>query len=327
MTSLLIFSLVAAIVGATGIVLATSADRLGDTFGLQRSVTGFMLLAAATSLPELIVGCRIAQTGAVDMAVGGVLGSCLVNLMILGAIDLFQHSHERMLNRRAAAHALAALATILLSGVVILAILTQGFPTIQNYHLGSGVLLAAYLLTARLIYIDQKREDTGESQEEDRQVDEEKKLRPVWYYLGATGMLLVLASPLSTSSQELATFLGLGGTFFGAVFLALVTSLPEIVTTHQATRMNAHDLAIGNILGSNAFNLVILVAIDAFSEKPLYSELTTVHVVAGLGVIVTTTIAAMGLLYRVEKRIWYLEPDAVGVIASALIFYYLMYVM
>ena len=326
MISFLLFTLIATIVAATGVVLALSADKLGEAFGLHRSVTGFMLLAAATSLPELIVGCRIAQSGAVDMAVGGVLGSCLINLLVLGVIDLSQRSRGRMLNRKAAAHALAALASILLASVVAIAVLVKDAPTFGRYHAASAILLVVYLMTARLVYVDQNRAEEPENEPTTKK-EEEKRLRPVWYYLGATALLLALAAPLANSSQDLAVLLGLSGTFFGAVFLALVTSLPEFVTTYQATRMDAQDLAIGNILGSNTFNLVILVGIDGFSPRPLFAELSSVHAVAAIGVIVTTTIAAMGLLYRAEERIWYLEPDAISVIASAMFFYYLIYVM
>ena len=330
MIAFLLFCVIAAIVAATGVVLASSADKLGAAFGLHRSVTGFMLLAAATSLPELIVGCRIAQAGAVDMAVGGILGSCLINLLVLGVIDLLQRSRGRMLSRKAAAQALAALASILLAIIVVLAILVKESPSWSRYHFGSLMLVVVYLLTARLVYVDQNRQRKNvetEAVADEQKQDEEKRLRPVWYYIGATVLLLILATPLARSSQELAVLLGLSGTFFGAVFLALVTSLPEFVTTYQATRMEAEDLAIGNILGSNTFNLVILVAIDVFYHKPLFGNLGDVHAVAAAGVIVTTTIAAMGLLYRAEDRVWYLEPDATSVIGSALFFYYLIYIM
>ena len=325
MTTFATFLIVATMVAFIGVVLAKSADRLGEAFGLQRSVTGFMLLAAATSLPELIVGCRIAQTGAVDMAVGGVLGSCLINLVVLGLIDLMQRSRGRMLSRKAAAHALAAMTSILLACIVLVAVLVKGFPTIGAYHLGSLVMLIAYLLTARLVYVDRKTESAAPDLAKETAAEEEARLRPIWYYLGATAALLVLATPLATTSQDLAVVLHLSGTFFGAVFLAFITSLPEFVTTYQATRMDSHDLAIGNILGSNAFNLVILVGIDLCYEKPLFSDLTDAHAIAAVGVIVTTSMAAMGLLYRAEDRIWYLEPDAIGVIAVALLFFYLIY--
>jgi cation:H+ antiporter len=146
----------------------------------------------------------------------------------------------------------------------------------------------------------------------------------ILYGLSTLGIFL-LAPPLASTSEQLAGLLQLSGTFFGAVFLALVTSLPEVVTTGEASRMRLDDLAIGNILGSNSFNLLILVALDVTHEEPLFASLSAVHALAALGVVVTTTIATMGLLYRVEKRLWYLEPDAVAVTLSALAFFYVLY--
>ena len=327
------FFVVSGLVIVAGIVLARSADRIGVIFGLQRSVTGFILLAGATSLPELVISCRVAQSGAVDMAVGGILGSCLINLVILAVVDLSQRSRRRMFNRQAAAHSLAAMASVLLAAIAAVAVLVPKHASIGRIEWASVAILVGYFLTVRLIYNDQicrqseALSDELEKEDETQPPDEEARLRPIWYYLGATAAIFFLANPLASSSDSLATWMGLSGTFFGAVFLAFVTSLPEMVTTAQATRMEAQDLAISNIFGSNAFNLVILAAIDLFTEKPLYSQLSSVHAMAAIGVIVTTTIAVMGLLYRAEKRIWYLEPDAAAVIAFAVGFYYLIYIM
>ncbi|TWT93818.1 sodium:calcium antiporter [Stieleria varia] len=328
------FTLLALGVGVTGIVLASSADQLGEAFRLERSVTGFILLAAATSLPELIVSGQLAWNDLPDMAVGGVMGSCLINLLILAGIDLSQRSRGRILSRRAAAHALAALASIMMAAIVGVCVLMPGLPTLGRFHVGTVLVFLSYFVTVRLVFVDRVTSEPVEPHESVSILPETASeqptrhwLRPLLYYLGATGVILALAAPLTGTSESLATILGLSGTFFGAVFIALVTSLPEAVTTYQATRMDAHDLAIGNILGSNTFNLLILVAIDAFYHKPLFSDLGPVHAITALGIIVTTTIAVMGILYRVEKRIWYLEPDAAGVILSALLFFYFVYSM
>ena len=92
-------------------------------------------------------------------------------------------------------------------------------------------------------------------------------------------------------------------------------------------RLKAFDLVVGNVLGSNAFNLLILVGVDICYPQPLFSSLTSIHAIAALGIIATTTVAAMGLLYRAEKRFLLLEPDAVSVVLIAMLFFYLLYVL
>ncbi len=149
--------------------------------------------------------------------------------------------------------------------------------------------------------------------------------KPVAIYLLGTAVILALVSPLATTSNDLALLLGVSGTFFGAVFLALVTSLPEMVTTYESSRIGADEMAIGNVLGSNAFNLLILVAVDLTYSGPLFSALGSVHAVAAVGILLTTSVAAMGLLYHVEERRWFGEPDAILVIILSLLFFYLLY--
>ncbi len=329
-STLLLFTLVAVGVSVVGVVLTSSSDKLGAAYQLQRSVTGFIILAAATSLPELIVSCRVARKGAVEMAVGSLLGSCLINLLILAAIDLSRRTRSRMFSRTSAAHSLSALASILLAAIVAACVVIPDMPTLGPLHSGSFLLFLGYLLTVRLVTLDQFLSGSVASSDETH-----PKVLPTitskkWAlisFLGAATGLLLLSTPLANSSDKLASELHMSGTFFGAVFLAFITSLPEAITTYEAARRDACDMAIGNILGSNAFNLLILVAVDFCTPGPLFNSLGPVHAVAAIGVIVTTTIAAMGLLYRVEKRIWYLEPDAVGVILVAMLFFYIVYVL
>ena len=111
-------------------------------------------------------------------------------------------------------------------------------------------------------------------------------------------------------ADELADVSQLGGTFVGTVFVALVTSLPEISTTLAAVRMKAYDLAVGNILGSNAFNMATLFGVDLFYSGPLLSSVSDTHAVTAAAVIIVTAVLIMGLLYRAEKRYWIIEPDA-----------------
>lgn len=329
------FILVAAAVSAVGVMLARSSDKLGDALNLERSMTGFLMLAAATSLPELVVSCQVARSGAVDMAVGSLLGSCLMNLLILAGIDLSRRTGGRILSRQTAAHAMASLSSILLATFVAFSILIPSAGLLGRFHWGSLLILVGYILTFRLVYVDHRIAtadvlddlDDEDIAEPAATVASPPVTKPAILYGMATLGIFLLAPPLAWSSGQFADMLQLSGTFFGAVFLALVTSLPEVVTTAEASRMNADDLAIGNILGSNTFNLLILVALDLVCEEPLFSSLSSVHAIAALGIIVTTTIATMGLLYRVEKRLWYLEPDAIGVLLSAIAFFYLLYVL
>ncbi len=107
---------------------------------------------------------------------------------------------------------------------------------------------------------------------------------------------------------------GLEQTFVGTTLVALSTSLPELVTCWAAVQLGSYDLAIGDIFGSNAFNMIILVPLDAIHPGSLLAAVSPAHVVSALAVILATSVTVMGQLYQMERRVWLIEPDALLVI-------------
>jgi cation:H+ antiporter len=126
--------------------------------------------------------------------------------------------------------------------------------------------------------------------------------------------VLITGPFMAKAAGEIAATSGLGNTFVGTTLVACTTSFAELVTTATAVRMGAMDLAIGNIYGSNAFNMVLLLPLDLASPAPLVASVSSTHVVTCFAVILVTSIALLGQLYSIEKRIAVVEPDAVLVI-------------
>lgn len=127
-------------------------------------------------------------------------------------------------------------------------------------------------------------------------------------------MILGAAPFLARAADDLAERSGLGGAFFGTTFVALCTSLPEVVTTFAAVRIKSFDLALGNIFGSNCFNMVLFFPLDLVHAGSLLSAVSQTHVYTALTVIVVTTVVILGQLHRVEKKKHFLEPDALLVV-------------
>jgi cation:H+ antiporter len=321
MTALILtFAGLAAIVAGAGVILARSADTIADITRLGRLLVGSLLLAAATSLPELTVDLAAVRQGQPDLAVGDLLGSSLMNLLILAAVDLVQRSGRPMLSREAASHALSATLGIALTAIAGAALLTADrLPHFSWLGIGgwSWSLLAAYVLGSRMIFIDQRisaRAAVEETAVEGRQQAESwrwKELMPAAGSFAAAAAVLFLAGPrLAHMAAELADRSGLGGTFVGTTLVALTTSLPELVATITAVRCGAVDLAIGNTFGSNAFNMILFAPLDAAHPGSLFSAAAPVHAVTALAVITATAVAVLGQLYRVERRLPLFEPDA-----------------
>ncbi|MCA9079498.1 MAG: hypothetical protein KDA58_03020 [Planctomycetaceae bacterium] len=317
MLSLIVtFCVLAVVIIVAGTVLARCSDTLADATGMGRSLAGLILLAGATSLPEFSVGWSAVRIGAYDLTLGGVIGSSLLNLLILALMDLFTQAKGRMLSRLAAAHALSAIASIILTCVVIASILNGSDFVLCRLGLGSWGLLLAYLFCMRLIFIDQHY--TAAMTDAPQPEAPLRWKRATMGYLIAASAIFLAGPPLASSAESIAAQTGMGQTFFGTVFVALITSLPEAVTTFAAIRLGTIDMAVGNILGSNAFNMAMLAGLDLATPVPLLSSVAQTHALTGTAAVLVTSVVIAGLLYRAEKRWWILEPDAVLVIVLVL---------
>jgi cation:H+ antiporter len=311
------FGACAAVIVVAGIFLTRFADAIADLTGLGRLLVGSVLLAGATSLPELAVDINVVRLVQPNLAVGDLLGSCLCNLLILAILDLSRYSRGRMFSRISAAHALSAVMTILLAAIAVMAITTRPGGQTPGLGLGVGTLAIGlvYLGGCRLIYLDQKLAGTRCHSADNPAVPlpahPAMGLRLAIVGFGLAACVILAVSPfLARAADELAEISGLGRTFVGTALLPLSTSLPELVASIASLRMGDHDLAIGNVFGSNAFNIAMLVVLDTVQPGPLLSVASTTHGVTDLSVIVVTAVGVAGLLDQVESRRRLLDPDA-----------------
>jgi cation:H+ antiporter len=307
------FVMLAAVVAAAGTFLARAADAIAAATGLGRMLVGSMLLAAATSLPELTVDIAAVRAGMADLAVGDLLGSSLMNLLILAVVDMSLRDGRKMLSREAASHALSATLAIALTALAGAAVLTAGkLPAVTFLGIGgwSWAIFGAYLLGARMLFLDQRISARAAAEATTERPPHASLLRPVAVFAVAAAALVGAGPRLAHVAGELAERSGWGGTFVGTTLVALTTSLPELVASIAAVRLGAIDLAIGNTFGSNAFNMILFLPLDACHAGPLFATVSSAHAVTALAVIVATAIAVLGQLYHGERRIPMVEPDA-----------------
>lgn len=122
LTALLEFLASAAIIIASGIGMARTADALSRVTGMGHFLAGALLVAIATSLPDLLFGINAVRNGWVDLAVGDLLGAALMNMLVLAGLDMLQPSRGRMLSRAAAAHAISGTMAMSLLAIVGIAV-------------------------------------------------------------------------------------------------------------------------------------------------------------------------------------------------------------
>lgn len=312
----------AVVVILAGIVLSRTADCIAERTGFGRLAVGVVLLASATTLPEIFTTISAVRLGAHDMAVGTMLGSCTQNLLILGLLDLFHHfEHRRGLSTRiVVGHTRAATLSIILLAIAGASVYLRLPMSIFNVGVGT-LLLGAVYLTGLRVATKVGEEPAIAPPTLPSPTTCDMSLRRALTGFVVAAVVLALAAPrLATSAEAIALGTGLGLTFFGTVFLTMVTCLPEGVASFTAMRMGAYDLAVGNLFGSNAFNVTVLLLLDvAYRPGPILSAVSTAHVVTVLVAIALTGIALQNILTRDEQRSWLVEPDAAVLLLAYLI--------
>lgn len=321
--ALIQFAMAAAVVIVAGSLLARAAERLAEVTGYGRLLIGSILLAGATSLPELAVDVSAVRAGLDDVAVGDLLGSSLFNLLILAIADLCHARRGAMLTPISRDHALSGMLAVLLPAVVGLLILLRIDERVSwswgGVGLGSIATAGCYLLGVRLVFRDQQARAVTRSRSASPSSPDSRPsgsvLAPIARFAAATAAIFVAAPFVAEAAGDLAELSGLGETFVGTTLVAASTSLPELVATIVAVRIGSFDLAIGNVFGSNAFNMAMILPIDLFSQGPLLGSVSPAHAATAFWVVATTSVTIMSLLYEHPGRRRLLDPGAALVIA------------
>ncbi|MDP2277172.1 MAG: sodium:calcium antiporter [Nitrospirota bacterium] len=308
-TSLIVYS---------GTKLAKYGDIIAEKTGLGRTWIGVVLMASVTSLPELVTGISsVTYADVPDIAAGDVLGSCVFNMLILAFLDAI-YKPMPISTKAHHGHVLSAGFGIVLLGAVA-ASLFFGDRILPLGWIGpySLLFIFLYFVAMRLIYSYEKKQITNFVKEMavELKYNEISTKSAVINYTANALVVILAAIFLPKIGEGIAEMTGLGQTFVGNIFIALSTSLPEVVVCFAAVRINAIDLAIGNLFGSNIFNIAILAIDDIFFIKgPILSFVSGNHMISALSAIVMTAIAIIGLTYRAEKKTLLLAWDSIGIL-------------
>lgn len=301
------FAFCALVIAFAGSRLSRYGDIIADKTGLSRNWIGVVLLATVTSLPELATGITAVTIAAVpDIAVGNTLGACMVNLFMLVIVDLL-YRRESFYRRASRAHILSAGFGIVLLGTAGLGLLLNdklGGLALGHVGIYTPVIVLLYALAIRSLLMYEK-EQRKEFAEDVADHYAHISLRRAVLGYAAAGLAVVAAGiALPFVGARLAEAMAWHGTFVGTLFIAIATTLPEAAVTIAALRLGALDMAIGNLLGSNLFNVLILALDDLFFlPGPLLSRASPIHAVSAMSAMLMAGIAVIGLLYRPTKRV------------------------
>lgn len=289
------------LIGLAGVRLIRYGDAIATLTGLSRSWIGLILIATVTSLPELVTGLSsVAIASSPDIAIGDVLGSCVFNLAILGLMDIFYRKDPvyAIANQQ---HVISAGFGVMLLVVAALVLPSQdNFPNIGHVSWGSLLILMLYVLAMRTMYLAEQRHQVL-AQPTHHAMTLKSALTG---YVFAAIVIIGIGIWLPLIGVELASLMGWSNTMVGTLFIAFATSVPELATTWGAARIGAIDMAFGNLLGSNLFDILIL-AIDDFAYHPgsLYAHVSPMHVLSAMIACLMSGVVVLGLAQRPVSRV------------------------
>jgi cation:H+ antiporter len=315
----------AALTVAAATKLAESGDVISARTGLGGMFIGTLLLASATSLPELLTMVNSISQEVPSLAAGNIFGSCMFNMFMLAILDLVTQ-RARILRAVALRHAISAGVAVLLGSMAVFFILARVEINVAWVGMDSLLLMVFYVGGMRLLSNNNPGASPVAQLSETKDTALPSLRNAGLTFFGATAVLVVVTPWLVRSSAAIAAATGVSTGFVGAALVAIVTSLPEAVTTITAARIGAYDLAIGNLFGSNAFNIFALGIVDLFYTSGFFlREVDPVMTLAAILGVVLTAMGLVGNVARMERRLLFIELDALIISAAYLLGMWLLY--
>lgn len=315
MSPWLVFACSAVAVAGAGARLAQDGDTIADGTGLGGMWVGAILVAAATSMPELTTDLSAVWQHHPSLAVGDLFGSSMANMAILAGADLVTR-RTRMLVRVTVNQALVALLGIALTATAALGTL-RSTPVVLGMGAGVWAIGIGYVLGMRMLHRNRGEPPFRRPAEVAKDRPTRAELRRAVVRFAVAAVVIVVAAPfLAASTATVADRIGMSRGIAGMVLLAVTTSLPEVAVSVTSIRAGTYDLAVGNLLGSNCFNMAALVALDvADGPGALLAQVEPRLGVAAVAAILMMAAAAIDVLNRAERRVWRLEPSPLLLLA------------
>ena len=295
-----------AVIGYAGYLLSRYGDIIAEKTGMSASWVGLVLLATATSLPELVTGISaVTAADAPNIAVGNALGSTVFNLAFLVILDAL-YQRETLYSRAAQGHILSASLGALLiafAGFSLLLDHAGMSPALGHIGLYTPFFVLIYFVAMRIVYRYEKRTLNAYTEASAERYPETTLRQAITRYSMAAVAVIAAGSWLPFVARDIAELMGWGQSFVGTLLVAAVTSAPEIVVTISALRIGALDMAIANLLGSNLFNIIYLAVDDLFYTKgPLLAGVDSSHALTAFTAVMMSALATVGFIFQPQRR-------------------------
>ena len=241
-------------IGAEGLIRGASALAL--RVGITPLVVGLTVVAFGTSTPELVVSLKAALIGNSSISLGNVVGSNIANIaLILGIAAIIRplDVHANVIRRE--------IPIMIGVSILLIVLLLDGESSLID-----GIIFVAGIITYTIVNILMARKEKNAEVEEEFKEGMKTKLGvpvSIVFVVGGLGLMILGANLFVTSAISIAKAIGVSDAIIGLTIVAVGTSLPELITSIVAAYKNESDIAIGNVVGSNIFNILGILGITA----------------------------------------------------------------
>lgn len=270
---LIIIGCVALIKGADWLV--EGASSIAKRFGISDLVIGLTVVALGTSMPEFVVNIVSVANNATDLAITNVLGSNIINIFIILGLSAVVYPIASQKRSRQFDIPYSILAAI----VVLVCVLING----DGIDRAAGIVMVI-LFVVFLHNTFKNAKSTNNPQEETIVAQPQPVWKALLIIIGGLLGLIIGGELIVKSAVDIATRLGVSEAIIGLTVVALGTSLPELATSVIAAMKKNADIALGNVIGSNIFNIFLILGTSAVIKPlPAYQGLALDACMAALG--------------------------------------------
>ncbi len=338
--NLTLFFLAGVAVWLSGTRLSIYADIISDRKNWDKASMGFIFLALATQLPEIVTNTTGALHGNGELVLNAMFGGMTMQTAVLAIADIFViGSMTLSYAARKSINLLQGVVLILLLSFVLVA--TMLGDTIVFWHIGlSPILLALFYIFSIFVFLNYGKNNgwsvanipddiKQKANPKEKMEKSSHATKTLYLYSGYASLTILISGVILVQTAEaIATQSGLGSSFIGATLLASSTSLPELSASVAAVRLGSQSMAISNIFGSNLIMIFLLLPADMFYLKgAILNSANDSAKFALISGIVVTAIYVIGLIVRKRKTFLKMGLDSIAVLIIYIITLYILYTL
>lgn len=321
--SVFVFMLAAGIIAFFGIRMTSAARDLAAVTGIGEALMGAVFIGATTSLSGMMASATAAWHGEAGLAVSNSLGGIAAQTLFLVIGDMVYRKANLEFAAASVENMMMSVQLMLLLCILLIAF-TLPDAALFSVHPASPLLIIAYLFTLRLLvdthqnpmWLPRMVHGTVQHAGQDNNIESDRSMRALVTDFSICAAAVALAGWLvAASGMEIAARTGLSDGIIGGIFIAVITSLPELVIAITAIRMGSLTLAVGDIVGGNAFDTLFVAVSDIFyRDGPIYTGIDVTEKVWLGSAMLMNAVLLLGLMYRQRQGIANIGVESVMIL-------------